>query len=209
MSQMVSQTLQAAVLSMMSNLLAQVISSYKENVCGTSSLSCPPAIHADRSSQAPFTLNLAPILKFGLYALINNPANIVWQNLLEESYPTHVPASPVEKAKADGKPPAKKTSGKNVLTKFLLDQTFGATMNTVMFLAYMGYVNASSQGKYSAWDAVGAEVKSKFWPIVIDGMKIWPLFSLVSFLWIPVQHRVLVGCAVGMLWGVYLSLMVG
>lgn len=105
--------------------------------------------------------------------------------------------------------PTKTTSAKNVLIKFLLDQTFGAVMNTAMFLAYIGYMNASPSGKFSAWDASAAEVKNKFWPLLFDGMKVWPIFSLVSFLWIPVERRIVAGCAVGVLWGIYLSLMVG
>ena len=95
-----------------------------------------------------------------------------------------------------------------MLVKFLLDQTFGALVNNLMFLAYMGYMNAPQSGKVGAWGAVETEVRTKLYSLFIDGAKVWPLFSLASFLWIPVEKRIVAGCAVGVLWGIYLSLIV-
>lgn len=112
--------------------------------------------------------------------------------------------------KANGKPQSGTTvlSKTNVLIKFLLDQTIGAVFNTILFLAFMGYANASPTGKQGPWDAVEREVRAKFWPILMDGAKLWPFFSLISFLFIPVDKRVVAGCLVGVGWNIYLSLMV-
>jgi hypothetical protein len=77
-----------------------------------------------------------------------------------------------------------------------------------MFLAYMAYINASQQGKQDAWDAVVRDCSDKTWPMMKDGYKFWPAISLISFLWIPVDKRVVFGCSVGVIWGIYLSLMV-
>ena len=96
----------------------------------------------------------------------------------------------------------------NVLIKFVLDQTIGAIFNTVMFLVFMGYTHTLPAGKQSPWDAVAKEIDEKFWPMIMDGYKLWPFYSIVSFLWIPVDKRVVAGCLVGVGWGVYLSLMV-
>jgi len=41
-----------------------------------------------------------------------------------------------------------------------------------------------------------------------DGYKFWPLISLISFVWVPVDKRVVFGCSVGVIWGIYLSLAV-
>jgi hypothetical protein len=98
-----------------------------------------------------------------------------------------------------------------VLIKLILDQTIGALLNNLMFLAYIGYVNAppAIPGKTGGpWVAVQREVQDKLWPIMIDGYKVWPVFSLLSFLFIPVDKRVVVGCLVGVGWNIYLSLMV-
>ncbi|KAF1963145.1 hypothetical protein CC80DRAFT_487542 [Byssothecium circinans] len=194
-SAMISQTLQGAVLSATSNVIAQVISAYKEN--------------------APFTLNTAPILKFIVFSIVSNPPNIVWQSFIEDLFPTNVPASlppPSEKTESKSKPSATRMSKRNILIKFILDQTVGAVFNTLMFLVFMGYINDNSAdvGKSGGgtWATIEAEIRDKFYPMVIDGYKFWPIVSLVSFLWVPVDKRVVFGCSVGVLWGIYLSLMV-
>ncbi|KAF2464881.1 integral membrane protein-like protein [Lindgomyces ingoldianus] len=192
-AELVSQTAQGAVLSVTSNVLAQVISSYKQ--------------------RTPFSLNLAPVIKFAVFSIISNPPNILWQIFLEDIFPTNVQAPAPKSEKHNGKPtPARQIktqmSATNVFIKFVLDQTFGAVVNTLMFLIYMGYMNASPAGKQGPWDSIAKEIQEKFYPMIMDGYKVWPLFSLVSFLWIPVDKRVVVGCLVGVGWGIYLSLLV-
>lgn len=101
-------------------------------------------------------------------------------------------------------------SKKNLLIKFILDQTFGAVLNTLMFLVFMGYVNenGADAGKQGSWATIEREVREKFFPMILDGYKFWPFVSLVGFLWVPVDKRVVFGCSVGVLWGIYLSLLV-
>jgi len=77
-----------------------------------------------------------------------------------------------------------------------------------MFLAYMAYVNASQQGRQYPWSAVAKDCSDKTWPMMKDGYKFWPLISLISFVWVPVDKRVVFGCSVGVIWGIYLSLAV-
>jgi hypothetical protein len=86
--------------------------------------------------------------------------------------------------KAKNKPVKTQMSKTNVLIKFILDQTFGAVVNTLMFLVFMGYVNASPTAKGGAWNTVAREVQDKFYPMIMDGYKFWPGVSLISFLWI-------------------------
>lgn len=97
----------------------------------------------------------------------------------------------------------------NVLIKFLLDQTIGAVVNTLMFLAYMGYINAQGKPGVNAMDVVTSDCVNKLWPMMKDGYKFWPAISLISFLWVPVDKRIVFGCSVGVVWGIYLSLAVG
>lgn len=124
-------------------------------------------------------------------------------------FPNDIPPSPTEKKLKD-KPAEPRMSKRNVLIKFILDQTVGAVMNTLMFLVFMGYINESPEGqKNGAWGSVEREVRDKFYPMIMDGYKFWPMVSLVGFLWVPVDKRVVFGCSVGVLWGIYLSLMVG
>jgi hypothetical protein len=145
-----------------------------------------------------------------MFSIISNPPNIIWQTFLEDRFPTNVPTGKAT-AMDEKKPatPAKNmTSKTNVLIKFVLDQTIGALVNTLMFLAYMAYINASQQGKQDAWGAVARDCSDKTWPMMKDGYKFWPAISLISFLWIPVDKRVVFGCSVGVIWGIYLSLAV-
>jgi hypothetical protein len=166
--------------------------------------------------QIPLEFSLTPVVRFAIFSIISNPPNIVWQTFLEDLFPTTItrPLSPTEKKKANGHKPLEPTktemSKLNVLIKFILDQTFGAVLNTMMFLVFIGYVNApvDGVGKGGAWDAISKEVTEKFWPILLDGYKVWPFYSLVSFLFIPVDKRIVVGCLVGVGWNIYLSLMV-
>jgi hypothetical protein len=159
--------------------------------------------------QTPFSLNIAPVIKFAIFSIISNPPNIIWQTFLEDHFPTNVPNTALKaNDEKSSKAPATQTSKRNILIKFLLDQTIGAVVNTLMFLAYMAYINASQQGKQDAWGAVTKDCRDKTWPMMKDGYKFWPAISLISFVWIPVDKRVVFGCSVGVIWGIYLSLMV-
>lgn len=194
-SALISQTAQGAALSVISNVLAQVISSYRKNT--------------------PFALDISQIIKFVIFSIISNPPNIVWQGFIEDQFPTTIREPTPKSATANGKPvPASaqktRTSKRNVLIKFILDQTVGSVVNTLMFIVYIGYVNAPTSGTLEGpWPAIWSDVQEKLWPMMKDGYKLWPFFSLASFLWIPVEKRVVAGCLVGVGWGIYLSLMVG
>ncbi|KAH7398701.1 hypothetical protein DE146DRAFT_655348 [Phaeosphaeria sp. MPI-PUGE-AT-0046c] len=187
-SAMISQTLQGAVLSMTSNVLAQAISSYKDST--------------------PFSLNPGPIIKFVIFSIISNPPNIIWQSALENQFPTSVPVTTKSGEKKSATKVETRTSKTNILIKFILDQTIGALVNTLMFLAYIAYVNASQQGKTDPWGAVVKDCSERTWPMMKDGYKFWPAISLISFVWVPVDKRVVFGCSVGVIWGIYLSLAV-
>ncbi|KAK7179050.1 hypothetical protein DPSP01_003447 [Paraphaeosphaeria sporulosa] len=187
-SAMVSQTVQGAVLSVTSNILAQALTSYKEDT--------------------PFAISLPPILKFAIFSIISNPPNILWQTFLEDTFPSNVPAEPLGKQIKEKSVQTTRTSKRNLVAKFTLDQTIGAVVNTLMFLVYMAYVNDSSAKDNASWSTVQADVSERFWPMIMDGYKFWPAVSLASFLWVPVDKRVVFGCSAGVLWGIYLSLSV-
>lgn len=45
------------------------------------------------------------------------------------------------------------------------------------------------------------------WPLMLTAAKVWPLVSIISFVFVPVEKRVVFGGAIGVLWGIYLSLL--
>jgi hypothetical protein len=162
-------------------------------------------------TQTPFALNYTTVSKFALFSVLSTPPNIVWQSFLEDQFPTNVPSAASSPEKPGSKPDPTKTSlsKTNVLIKFLLDQTIGAVINTLLFLSYMGYANARGKPGVSAMNVVTSDCANKLWPLMKDGYKFWPAISLISFLWVPVDKRIVFGCSAGVLWGIYLSLSVG
>jgi len=171
-SALVNATVQAACLSGLSNVLAQGFKAYRQH--------------------KRFSLDLIPIVHFVLLTFLSCPPNFLWQEYLEEQFPGNIMES-------NGQKKLHKT---NTAKKFVLDQTLGAAVNTLLFIAVIGAFKGKDR------KAIVRDCKRDFWPIVQSGLKLWPLVSLLNFTIVPVQRRVIVGSLVGLFWGVYLSLMV-
>ena len=73
-------------------------------------------------------LDVFPLLHFVLFALLNTPPNFLWQQFLEDKFPAYSLAD-------DG---AKRLNKPNTAKKFALDQTVGAAINTLLFIAVIG-----------------------------------------------------------------------
>lgn len=97
-----------------------------------------------------------------------------------------------------------KLSIANTIAKFLLDQSVGAAVNTLMFsLAFAGFQGASME---QALQICGQD----FWGLMRAGWKLWPLVSAVNFTVVKtVETRNLIGSLAGMGWNIYLSLCAG
>jgi len=100
------------------------------------------------------------------------------------------------------------TSGKrlnvrNTAIKFALDQTLGALINTVLFIAGMGLLKGQSV------DLVMEAVKRDTMTLIFAGQKLWPAVSLISFTLVPLEYRTAFGGIIGIFWGIYLSLFMG
>ncbi|EMC94612.1 hypothetical protein BAUCODRAFT_149744 [Baudoinia panamericana UAMH 10762] len=215
-------TIQAAILSGISNILAQSITAY-------------------RGEQSLFTtFNRADFINFILFTLISCPPNYIWQSWLEAQFPGYTEKlSPPEKEKlvddavsgqssgVDGKgngslekrttdgamtastvpltpqKASKKLNVKNTAIKFSLDQTIGAAVNTLLFIAGIALLRGYSLAR------IQQDVHEQFWPMIFAGQKLWPAVSVVQFTLVPFEYRTLVGSLVGLGWGVYLSLITG
>ena len=97
-------------------------------------------------SQQPLNLDFVPLFQFVVFTLISCPPNILWQELLEATFPGYTYQS-APKAKVDDHDQsreAEKGSGgmklnvANTCKKFVLDQTVGATVNTLLFIVAIG-----------------------------------------------------------------------
>ncbi|KAF2091792.1 hypothetical protein K490DRAFT_61223 [Saccharata proteae CBS 121410] len=205
-SPMLSATLQAATLSSISNILAQFIQAYREN--------------------QPFVFHPGDFIRFVILTLITAPPNYIWQGLLERTFPAYPVGSAtpthhvhdveaaadgsiaLEKADPYGEPvigaadaEKPKLNLKNTITKWFVDCiTMGAIMNTVAFFVIMGVLKGQSGAE------IGGNIRTETIPIIVAGYKIWPIASIISFSFIPVERRIVFLSAVGLCWGIYMSL---
>jgi hypothetical protein len=205
-SPIVSATMQSAFLGGLSNVLAQVIAAYRSN----------DAVE----------INWIPVFQFLLYSVLNTPINFLWQEFLESTFPAYPPPP---RRKPGAKVPPPRFSVRNTLAKFALDQTVGATFNTLLFSTFMRSLLAASEHAprvtslskaVAFWTTSGAvdfsrvdfpsvwrAAQDEFWDIVVAGWKLWPAVSLINFTLIKtVQGRNLVGSVAGVVWGIYMSL---
>lgn len=107
---------------------------------------------------------------------------------------------------------------KNTMIKWFIDCiTIGAVLNTVAFLALMGMLKFRSVGDIAdSVQSVSVICLCTFWyanireqetiPIIVAGYKIWPIASILSFTLVPVEKRIVFLSAVGLFWGIYMSL---
>jgi protein Mpv17 len=128
--------------------------------------------------------------------LISCPPNILWQEYLEYKFPgeTLAPSSATDTIYE------KHLDIPNTLRKFLFDQTLGAFVNTMAFVAAM----AAFKGRGAQY--VQREVEKDVIPLMINSWKVWPFVALMNFTFVPVNRRVIVGAIVGLFWGIYLSM---
>jgi hypothetical protein len=110
-----------------------------------------------------------------------------------------------------------KFSTRNTLTKWFVDCiTAGAIMNTVAFLVIMGLLkgqggsqiwsNIKTVSYKVAWLLYGSNMYQETIPIIVAGYKIWPIASIISFSFIPVHRRIVFLSFIGLIWGIYMSL---
>ena len=201
---MVKATMAATALASVSNILAQFLEAYRD--------------------QLPLTFDLAKFLRFVTLALITAPPNYHWQQLLERSFPAHErrPSLPVdtgadvdaekqelglggfdgeEKREAEGAAQKPKLNLRNTMTKWFIDCiTLGAIFNTVGFFVIMGLL------KRQSFAQIGLNIRTETIPVIVAGYKIWPFASIISFSCVPVEKRIVFLNFVGLIWGIYMSL---
>lgn len=114
----------------------------------------------------------------------------------------HMHGGSVEAAGSGGEVEQKpKLNLRNTLTKWFVDCiTLGAIFNTVAFFVLMGFL------KRQPLDTIGHNIRTQTIPIIVAGYKIWPFASIISFSCIPVEKRIVFLNFVGLIWGIYMSL---
>ncbi|KAI0879173.1 hypothetical protein GGS24DRAFT_231339 [Hypoxylon argillaceum] len=197
-------TLASVALSGTSNILAQILQAYRE----------------DR----PLAFDGPDFLRFVTVTFLATPPNYLWQQLLERTFPAYerrrpgaaargrgsdsprdlekqVAAAADEPEAGAGPEPKPKLNLRNTFAKWFIDCiTVGAILNTVAFLVLMGML------KRLPVAVIAHKVRTETVPIIVAGYKIWPLASIISFACLPVERRIVFLNFIGLLWGIYMSL---
>jgi hypothetical protein len=166
----------------------------------------------------PFVFDQALFIRFALLSVLTTPVNYYWQSWLERTFPgwKHVKRSDVSSTSdiESGIPLKDEGEDKrvmekevrvrnwwNILCKWFCDCiTFGALLNTTMFLVLMGVM----EGK--AWAQIEDMLRRDMWTIIWDSYRIWPIANLISTMYVPVEKRVVFLSFFGLLWNIYLTL---
>ncbi|KAF5018914.1 hypothetical protein F66182_9093 [Fusarium sp. NRRL 66182] len=201
--------IQNAALGGIANVLAQLITAYRTG--------------------SQVTIDWVPVFQFLIFNIISTPPNFLWQDYLESAFPAHPPQPSNAKDPKNPNKTQPKLSVRNTAIKFILDQTIGATVNTLLFSTYVHALRSAihpvpvitslpkainfwtSPGTIDLsrvdWATVWEAAKSDFTPLVLAGWKLWPAVSLVNFAAVKtVEGRNLVGALAGVVWGIYMSL---
>ncbi|KAK3693607.1 hypothetical protein B0T22DRAFT_505509 [Podospora appendiculata] len=227
LSPIVVASLQAAVISAISNILAQGLAARKSSI-----------------GKAPLEIDWVPVFQFVLFAFISTPPNFLWQDFLESSFPAyHV--SPTSEAiisasagnerdlddeATQGRLVEPKLNKRNTLIKTLLDQTVGTAVNTLLFSVFihsaqaamahragagfghpaqsLGFLLSGNAVRYAAVrsDLVWRRATAEFFDLVKASWTFWPIISIVNFTMLKsVEARNLTGSLAGLGWGVYMS----
>ncbi|KAI1172173.1 hypothetical protein F4777DRAFT_562842 [Nemania sp. FL0916] len=199
-SPMAKATLAATALSSMSNLLAQILEAHRD--------------------ERPFAFDAGMFLRFVTVTFLTAPPNYMWQQLLERTFPAYernnkrsnnngADNSPrdLEKQAAGGSSSSSEADGKpklnlrNTFAKWFIDCiTLGAIFNTVAFFVLMGMLKRQPAA------VIASNVRTETIPVIVAGYKIWPFASIISFSCVPVERRIVFLNFIGLLWGIYMSL---
>jgi hypothetical protein len=157
----VTATIQTAIISAFSNILAQAITAHQTNVLlfplnpQPSTLPYNPKLTPNQ--QTHLVIDWIPVFQYLLFALISTPPNFLWQDFLESTFPAYhmaptrealASAAAANDAELDdeaarGAIVEPRLNKRNTLVKTLLDQTVGAAVNT---LGYSMFIHGVREG---------------------------------------------------------------
>ncbi|PSR83844.1 hypothetical protein BD289DRAFT_369411 [Coniella lustricola] len=218
---MVVATIQAAILSPISNIMAQAIAAHR--------------------SEKLFVIDWVPVFQFLIYAVISTPPNFMFQEFLEAAFPS-TKSTPTKEAissaaagnekeldreASEGRLVEPKLNVGNTAVKFLLDQTLGSAFNAFLFSMFthsiqeamahrttgaeasVAFLTSGKALDYSQvdWRRVLELSKLECKPIMMAGWKLWPFVSLFNYVVVrDVVVRGLVAAIAGVGWGIYMSM---
>ncbi|RDW84215.1 Mpv17/PMP22 family protein [Aspergillus mulundensis] len=156
------------------------------------------------------------VAEFAVCGVIQAEIGWHWQNFLEDILPTYDMRTSTKNDEYDYddesdyeyqneklhrlQRQSRLTYWFNILVKLVMDQTIGSYAMNIVFLL------CTLVARVPSVNVLVARLSSGIWPLILNAWKVWPACSLVNFLWVPVDWRVLVASVVGFAWNVFLSL---
>ncbi|KKY16302.1 putative mpv17 pmp22 family protein [Phaeomoniella chlamydospora] len=146
------------------------------------------AIEAHKNNRGVIeSFNAPELMRFVALTLITAPPNYKWQQFLERTFPAFQPSG-VRQEKDVERAVEKREDDHEKHPKPKLN-----IRNTVSHSRRI-LNNESLTG-----------IKETV-PVIVNGYKIWPIASIISFSFIPVERRIVFLSFIGLCWGVYMSL---
>ncbi|KAK9428000.1 hypothetical protein V1505DRAFT_378387 [Lipomyces doorenjongii] len=146
------------------------------------------------------TIQWTSVLVFSSWAAINAPLLLLWNQFLDEKFPSVLSSIDDNKEYKDNKK-KEEYSYSNVIVKVILTESiFSVFINTLLIL-YMSF----SQG-HTQRALISYRIQKDLPNILANSIKLWPLITFISYVYMAPGKRVLFRSAIGVLWTVYLSM---
>ncbi|CCC72046.1 hypothetical protein NCAS_0J00670 [Naumovozyma castellii] len=89
----------------------------------------------------------------------------------------------------------------SMLYKVSVDQLAFAPLGVPFYFSCMTIMEGGTMKD------VETKIKTQWWRTLVTNWCVWPLFQMVNFTWVPLQHRLLAVNVVAIFWNTYLSYM--
>ncbi|KAI9297298.1 hypothetical protein K502DRAFT_274429, partial [Neoconidiobolus thromboides FSU 785] len=136
-------------------------------------------------------------MRFVLYQGAFAPICYKWYSILDKSIPVKMASELPSNTK-------KFSSFQNiyqpVLKRVFADQLFFAPLAVGCFFLVMPLLEGGN------WLQIKTKFNELYYPTLLDNWKVWPLFQLVNFCYVPLFFRLPFASIMGIFWNTYLSM---
>jgi hypothetical protein len=97
---------------------------------------------------------------------------------------------------------------RQALIQMIVDQTIGAGFFIPTYFYVYEIMEACTMGRLPLWEATTSKMRAELVRTLITNWKVWPLFNLVNFSYLPQKLRFLASNVAAIFWNAYLCVMV-
>jgi Mpv17 / PMP22 family len=97
---------------------------------------------------------------------------------------------------------------RQALVQMIVDQTIGAGFFIPTYFYVYEIMEACTMGQLPLWGLTTSKMRAELVRTLITNWKVWPLFNLVNFSYLPQKFRFLASNVAAIFWNAYLCIMV-